>query len=547
MGFNNWTVAKKLWLLSILTTIVLCSVQAFNMFTIRELSSRLLDIGLTQLPVVRSMTLADMMHDGLRAVVYRSLIASINQNGVELEEATQEYAEFSEAIEKDLQDIKKADVSENTKSQIDSALVQVKAYVQAGQEINDLAKANKSADALKLLPSYQVAFENLEKELEKLGEQIESQSEASVKESEAFAKKFQLLGSVVAVLGLVFTFLLSISVNTNLVRTLRGIVSRLEMQATGLKRYTEGVSSTSRSLSTASQQSASAVQETASAIEEINAMVAKTAENTQILAQSSQFNTESVQEGQTAVEQMLREIHTIKEANQVVMAQIDESNEQIKKIVRVVGEIGEKAKVINEIVFQTKLLSFNASVEAARAGENGKGFAVVAEEVGNLALMSGQAAKDITQMLESGIRQVNEIIGVNSDKISKSMQESTIKIESGKKVADQCGDVFSKIVGQTSKISQLTTETMRAIKEQQIGLNEINTAIRQFSESSESNASNAAQSSEIAGHLQKSFNELNTLMMELQATVNGNSQMTHYQTIPMNNSHQNFDSHQEAA
>ncbi len=51
-------------------------------------------------------------------------------------------------------------------------------------------------------------------------------------------------------------------------------------------------------------------------------------------------------------------------------------------------DIGDKTKVINDIVFQTKRLSFNASVEAARAGEHGKGFAVVAEEVGNLAQMS---------------------------------------------------------------------------------------------------------------------------------------------------------------
>lgn len=46
-----------------------------------------------------------------------------------------------------------------------------------------------------------------------------------------------------------------------------------------------------------------------------------------------------------------------------------------------------KRKVINQIVFQTKLLSFYASVEVARAGESDKGFAVVAEEVGNLATM----------------------------------------------------------------------------------------------------------------------------------------------------------------
>ena len=62
----------------------------------------------------------------------------------------------------------------------------------------------------------------------------------------------------------------------------------------------------------------------------------------------------------------------------------NESNKEIQEIVKVIAEIGNKTKVINDIVFQTKLLSFNASVEAARAGENGKGFAVVAEEVGKL-------------------------------------------------------------------------------------------------------------------------------------------------------------------
>ena len=58
-------------------------------------------------------------------------------------------------------------------------------------------------------------------------------------------------------------------------------------------------------------------------------------------------------------------------------------------------QIKDKVNIINDIVFQTKLLSFNASVEAARAGENGKGFAVVAEEVGNLASVSGKAANEI--------------------------------------------------------------------------------------------------------------------------------------------------------
>lgn len=536
MNFNKWTVAKKLWCLSILTIVILVGLQTYNVHTSRQLTSRILDIGMTQLPVVRAMTMVDMMHDGLRAVVFRSLVGVMREDKSELEEASKEYVEFSQNIEKYLNEIKQSKVDDEIKKKVDAAHIKVKSYVLAGQKIQDKVSSGSSAEAMVQLPVFQAAFKDLETELEVLGESIEAQSQDRVKESEVYSRAAQWWALVATAIGLAISILLSYSINANLVKTLRGIVGGLEEQTEALHGYTEGVSQTSKSLSSASQQSASAVQETASAIEEINAMVAKTAENTQSLAQTSQNNHHSVQEGQAAVEQMLLEINAIKDSNVIVMQQIEDSNEQIKKIVRVVGEIGEKAKVINEIVFQTKLLSFNASVEAARAGENGKGFAVVAEEVGNLALMSGQAAKEITQMLENGIRQVNEIINSNSTKISKSMHESTAKIENGKTVADQCGSAFTKIVGQTTKISQLTSETLRAIQEQQIGLNEINTAIRLFSESTEANSATAGESAKISEQLKNSFNRLNHLMHELQATVNGENSSSVDKTTNYNSS-----------
>lgn len=93
-------------------------------------------------------------------------------------------------------------------------------------------------------------------------------------------------------------------------------------------------------LSASTAQQASALQETVTTLDEVKAMVAKNAEN----AKRSQ-------------------IEDINLSNAEIIAQIEQSNHEISKIVQLVGEIGDKTKIINDIVFQTKLLSFNASVE----------------------------------------------------------------------------------------------------------------------------------------------------------------------------------------
>ncbi|MCS6837613.1 MAG: methyl-accepting chemotaxis protein [Bdellovibrionaceae bacterium] len=90
--------------------------------------------------------------------------------------------------------------------------------------------------------------------------------------------------------------------------------------------------------------------------------------------------------------------------------QLNESSHQHMR------QIVEKIGSIRNIVFQTKLLSFNASIEAARAGDHGKGFAVVATEIGNLANMSSQLNAEIERL-------VNEISNNWTTKINQSQKE----------------------------------------------------------------------------------------------------------------------------
>jgi methyl-accepting chemotaxis protein len=514
------TIGKKLWLLAVASAGLLAGVVAFNVANASRLSASLSEVGTVQLPLVRTMTLVDMMHDGIRAAVFRSIISAQVQNSKAVTESSEEYAEFSKSISGYLKEIDST-ITGDAKALVSAAAGRVENYVQAGQNLIALSSSGKTGEALKLLPAFQASFDELGTELEKLGELIQSNAQTSVKNNLDDAKKAVQSTIVFGVLGCLFGLVFSWLVNLSLIRTLRNIVNGLGAQTNALDSHTQEVDKSAQGLADSSQEQASAVQETASAIEEINSMVSKTAENSKRLAESSESGLATVQQGQSAVQQMLSEMEAIKAANVSAMKQIQNGNEQIKRIVTVVAQIGEKTKIINEIVFQTKLLSFNASVEAARAGEHGKGFAVVAEEVGNLAKVSGASAKEISDMLEQGIKEVNEIVASNSSIIEKGMKDSGAKIDLGKRAAEQCGGIFLKIVDQVGQVSRLSSEISLAIEEQKSGMKEIGSAIRIFSASADSNSSSARKSVALSSELQESFTSLTSLMNALSTLVTG--------------------------
>ena len=85
------------------------------------------------------------------------------------------------------------------------------------------------------------------------------------------------------------------------------------------------------------------------------------------------------------------------EAMLFAMNDIKEKSNKISKII----------KAIDDIAFQTNILSLNASVEAARAGQAGKGFAVVAGEVRNLAQKSSEEAKNIFELISHTVKAID--------------------------------------------------------------------------------------------------------------------------------------------
>lgn len=309
---------------------------------------------------------------------------------------------------------------------------------------------------------------------------------------------------------------------------IRSIVRKLEHAIEQLSSGAQQVSVTSgslngsaSSLAEASTQQASALQQTAASIEEINAMIKKSSENASLSHEIAQKSAEVAQQGKKAVTGMSQAMVAISEGNTHMFDQIGESNRRLTEIVKLVSEIGSKTKVINDIVFQTKLLSFNASVEAARAGEHGKGFAVVAEEVGNLAEMSGRSSKEISDILTSSLSTIESIIGDTQKMVENLLVESKGKISSGLVVARECDEALDEVVSKVGDLQKMVEEISLASHEQSQGVNEITKAMSELDSATHSNASTSQNVSEYAGGLLDESETLKTVVVELVELTKG--------------------------
>lgn len=351
-----------------------------------------------------------------------------------------------------------------------------------------------------------------------IGEPIKQFEEAMVnrtselvEESTAYAKL--ALGSVAfMIIGLSLTMYFSSNTMKQAVRIQTESLTRSYSE---IRTLVSNLSETSIGLSAASTESAASLEETASSLAEMTAMVQKNSESALQTSNTANQSESNARKGKTAMVDMVNAIKDISSSNETIMQQIDESNQEISNIVKVIAEIGEKTKVINDIVFQTKLLSFNASVEAARAGEHGKGFAVVAEEVGNLAEMSGKAAKEISTLLDNSISKVEDIVTNTKTKVDVLVRTAKEKVDNGTHIAHSCSNILDEIVQSVSSMTQMASEIAMACKEQAVGINEINKAVGQLDEVTQSNSSSSNIISSAATELDQTTSELSSTISSL--------------------------------
>ena len=234
-----------------------------------------------------------------------------------------------------------------------------------------------------------------------------------------------------------------------------------------LNESTQTLSGASNNLSTSSNQQAASLEETAAALEEITSTIQANTQATVRMSQLASNVTKSAKNGQDL-------------ANKTAIS-MDDINKEV-------SSINVAIEVIDQIAFQTNILSLNAAVEAATAGEAGKGFAVVAAEVRNLANRSAEAAREIKNIVENASKKAKE----------------------GKNISDNMIEGYKELNENISNTILTINEVADASKEQERGIIQINDAINLLDQATQKNAQVADQISTMAGNIAQMSNSLVT-------------------------------------
>ena len=232
-----------------------------------------------------------------------------------------------------------------------------------------------------------------------------------------------------------------------------------------LEQNSSVMTSSMNNLASKANDQAASLEETAAALEEITSITRNNAENATKMATLGQIVKKSVFTGE--------------ELASKTAGSMDEINQKV-------NSINEAITVIDQIAFQTNILSLNAAVEAATAGEAGKGFAVVAAEVRNLASRSADAAREIKNLV----------------------QEATVKANDGKIVSSDMIDGYKELNKNISETIHIIEDVSRASKEQMTGIEQINDAVNMLDRVTQENASESNHVKSIAQDVLQLANEL---------------------------------------
>ena len=283
------------------------------------------------------------------------------------------------------------------------------------------------------------------------------------------------------------------------VKEMRNLVVRIKNAAQQVAVASERSRQTANELTQAATRQASQITETTERMRDMSKQMEDMSATAGRSAEVAQGSVATAKRGSAAVQNTIKGMDEMRE-------HIQETAKRIKRLGESSQQIGEIVELINDIAEQTNILSLNAAIQAAMAGEAGRGFAVVADEVQRLAERSGEATKQIADLVKTIQADTNEAV--------TAMEQTTKGVVEGTRLADAAGQALGEIESVSEQLSGLIVKIARVAHQQSENATAVSQNMGQIQEATTLTSTGTRQTAESIG-------KLSELARELQASVAG--------------------------
>ncbi len=481
MKNNNMTVGKRVFINSGILCAVLAAVAGFavlRLLAIRDISQSIVN---ETLPGIIEVGKINAVQADIQLRVARMILSKTpEERRAHKDEITALAVGANEAIKK----YESAITTDEDRKYFDNFVQKKDQYIASRERFYSLIETNAEEASKHTAAVMRPAYEAYSKAADAIADYNAGMGERRGKQIMAQVKSDVRLISVAGLAGLVIGSVFSFWSIRRITHVLGQVSDVMTDGANQVTSAAGQVSGSSQSLAEGASEQAASLEETSSSLEEMASMTKRNAESAEQAKQLAGQARQAADTGASDMQHMSEAMEAIKLSS---------------------AEIAKIIKTIDEIAFQTNILALNAAVEAARAGEAGMGFAVVADEVRNLAQRSAQAAKETADKIEGAISKTEQGVQI-SGKVASGLQE---------------------IVQKVRAVDDLVAEVAAASREQNQGIEQVNTAVGQMDKVTQSNAANAEESASAAEELNAQAEALKDAVHQLQALVGGQVEAAH--------------------